>query len=118
MPEHRWTLPCEMMPEEAEEALGAHLSGLASEGWELIPHVETVGFFGWTLRDPTGRAVGISIPQPGGPPALMIRTDHPELGEEIVAHLTEAGPLAGRDANHQVREAPGLEDGGPPGPSA
>lgn len=104
MPEHRWTIPCELAPEAAERELGALLEGLEDEGWVTIPHVETVGFFGWTLRAPDERAVGLSIPQPGGPPMLMVRSDHRDLGEQVVALVTGQGPLADQEARHAVHE--------------
>lgn len=103
MPEHRWTIPCQLDPDEAEHALAAPIQVLEAEGFEAIPHIETVGFFGWTLRADEEHAVGISVPQPGGPARLMVRSEHPELAEEVIEALTSTGPLEGREANH-IRE--------------
>ncbi len=108
--EHRWTIPCELAPDQAEKHLGDVLAELTEEGWELIPHVETVGFFGWTARGPDERAVGISIPQPSGPPTLMVRSDHEDLGQQVVDLLTRTGPLEGHDARHGLHEPEALDD--------
>lgn len=110
MPEHRWTIPCTLPPDKAETRLGEVLSELTEEGWALIPHVETVGFFGWTVRAPDERAVGISIPQPSGPPTLMVRSDHQALGQQVVDVLTGSGPLEGEEARHGLHEPEALED--------
>lgn len=91
-----------MDPETAELELADAVEG-AIEDAEVIRHVETVGFFGWTLRTPDERAVGVSVPQPGGPDKLVVRSEHPDLGEHVVQALTKAGPLEGRKAHHVDR---------------
>lgn len=96
--EHRYTIPCQLDPEEAEQALADPIEAIETEGWEAIPHIETVGFFGWTLRAPDERAVGVSVPQPGGPETLMVRSDHEALAERVVDALTSQGPLEGAQA--------------------
>lgn len=94
MTEHRWTIPCELSPDEAQLELAKPLERLREEqGFEVIEHIETVGFFGWTLRSEDERAVGISVPQPGSPSQLMIRTEHPELGDLVVDALQEADAI-------------------------
>lgn len=102
MPEQRWQIDCTMDPEEAERELAGVVEGILEEG-EVIEHIETVGFFGWTLRAPDGRAAGISVPQPGGPNKLVVRSEHVDLGEQVANQLTSAGPLEGRDIAHVDR---------------
>lgn len=102
MTEHRWQIDCTMGPDEAEQDLAGVVEDLVEEG-EVIKHVETVGFFGWTLRRPDGRAVGVSVPQPGGPDKLVVRSEHPDLGERVAEGLTREGPLAGRTITHMDR---------------
>lgn len=102
MPEHRWQIDCSLSPEEAERELADVVEGVFEEG-EVIEHIETVGFFGWTLRTPDERAVGVSVPQPGGPDKLVVRSEHEQLGERVAEKLTEAGPLAGRSITHVDR---------------
>lgn len=99
MSEHRWTIPCSLDPDEAEDALRGPIEELEREGFEAIAHIETVGFFGWTLRADEERAVGVSIPQPGGPDQLLIRSEHEELGQQVTDQLTSTGPLEGHDAD-------------------
>lgn len=98
MASHRWTIPCKLDPEAAEHALAEPLGSLVEQGWELITHIETVGFFGWTLRAPDERAVGLSVPQPGTPDQIVIRSDHPDLAEQVIQALTATGPLEGAEA--------------------
>lgn len=98
MAEHRWTIPCKLDPDEAERALAEPIEALEAAGFEAIPHVETVGFFGWTLRLDEDRAVGVSVPQPGGPDQLRVRGADEDAGRRVVEALTEQGPLAGEDA--------------------
>jgi predicted NBD/HSP70 family sugar kinase len=100
--EHRWQIDCSMTPDEAERELTETVEGLVDEA-EVIEHIETVGFFGWTLRMPDERAVGVSVPQPGGPDKLVVRSEHPELGEHVAERLTDEGPLAGRSVAHVDR---------------
>lgn len=99
MAQHRWTIPCELDPDEAERALAAPVEALEAEGFEAIEHIETVGFFGWTLRRDEDRAVGVSVPQPGGPDQLRVRSEHAELGEQVVEAFTDTGPLEGETAS-------------------
>jgi len=94
MAEHRWTIPCTLDPDEAERALEAPVDELREAGFEVIPHVETVGFFGWTLRRDEDRAAGVSVPQPGGPDRLMVRSEHDDVGRQVAEAFTEVGPLA------------------------
>jgi hypothetical protein len=100
--EHRWQIDCSMSPEEAERELADVVADVFDEG-EVIEHIETVGFFGWTLRGPGERAVGVSVPQPGGPDKLVVRSEHTELGEQVAEALTSEGPLAGRSVAHMDR---------------
>jgi hypothetical protein len=100
--EHRWQIECTMTPDEAERELADTVEGLVDEA-EVIEHIETVGFFGWTLRMPDGRAVGLSVPQPGGPDKLVVRSEHEELGERVAKRLTGSGPLEGRSVSHVDR---------------
>lgn len=102
MPEHRWQIDCSMTPEEAERDLAGVVENLVDDG-EVIEHIETIGFFGWTLRNPDGRAVGVSVPQPGGPDKLVVRSEHPELGRQVAEQLTAEGPLADRSVLHVDR---------------
>jgi hypothetical protein len=104
--EHRWQIDCEMGPEEAERELAGTVETVAADaldGAEPIKHVETVGFFGWTLRLPDGRAVGVSVPQPGGPDKLVVRSEHEAVGRRVAEELTSEGPLADRTVTHVDR---------------
>ncbi len=96
MTEHRWTIPCSLHPDEAEHALAAPVEHLEEHGFEAIPHIETVGFFGWTLREHEDRAAGVSVPQPGGPDKLLIRSEHEETGRRVVDAFVSTGPLEGK----------------------
>ncbi len=95
MVEHRWTIPCSLDPDEAEQKLKEPIRTLEKEGFDVIPHIETVGFFGWTLRWSEDQAVGVSVPQPGGPQRLKVRSDHEAVGETVVQAFTRVGPLKG-----------------------
>lgn len=106
MSEHRWQIPCELSPDEAEFQLAEDVERVAEEaldGAEPIEHIETVGFFGWTLRLSDGRAVGVSVPQPGGPDKLVVRSEHEELGQQAARALVDQGPLEGRDVHYVDR---------------
>jgi len=98
--EHRWQIPCEMGPDEAELELADAIEEATDENWESFKHIETVGFFGWTLRTPDDAAIGVSVPQPGGPDKLVVRSENEKLGRQVVDTLTSRGPLAGREATH------------------
>lgn len=98
MAQHRWTIPCTLDPDEAERALADPIEALEAEGFEAIEHIETVGFFGWTLRADEDRAVGVSVPQPGGPDKLRIRSEHAKVGQRVAEAFTETGPLEGETA--------------------
>lgn len=100
MSEHRFTIDCDLDPEACEFELAGPVEALEEHGFEAIKHIETVGFFGWTLRASDERAVGISVPQPGGPDRVMVRSEHEELARQVVDALTSQGPLEGREANH------------------
>lgn len=97
MGEHRWTISCTLDPDEAEHALREPIQALSEEGFDVIPHIETVGFFGWTLRWSEDEAIGVSVPQPGGPQQILIRSDHEDLGQRVANALTNTGPLASHE---------------------
>ena len=103
MREHRWTIPCQLSPDQAQDQLGPLLRPLERRGWTVFEQVDTMGFFGWTLRK-IEEAVGVAVPQSGEPAELRVRASVEANGQLVIDALTDKGPLAGAPAEHAIHE--------------